>query len=362
MQSLIESYGIPFDTFQKLTVFSDSIVSGSAALMLYLKQEGIEAGFEANDIDIYVRQAFDINAFVSLLGESNYVPTEVKHSYPVNKYDQLRGIGQVITLTKESSLQKIQLIHVLGVDRILPWMFEEFDLSCCASWWSPAADRFHTLHPEFTKERKMFHISQKARHDYISYQSKLCYHFPGIKDMHSRYKAYYERVLKYTSRGFTMMKEAPVELGYVHYNMMYDLYMDRSARLEGQKAFDVWAYEEVGCGEFLEQSKDHLLVYVGTQYYAFHRDSLCAYMREHRHTVKQQGKVYSTPYHQSVTAEAMTYFEKYQDPIIELVPAFTVQSSEWQPRDISMFTARFYTVEQWSREAPWNTVTPVKQQ
>jgi len=350
MQPYIESYGIPFDSFQKLVSFSESIVSGSAALQLYLQQEGIEAGFEANDIDIYVPQTCDVAAFVSLLGESGYEQVDIKHSYPVDKYDTLHGIGQVITLANQE--RKIQLIQVLGVRRLLTWMFETFDLSCCTSWWSPVANRFHTLYPAETKERQMFHTS---------YNAVRLRTYPGIEGMHPLYKVFHERVLKYTARGFTLLEEAPVPLNNVRRQMdMYDLHMDRPTRLTGQKAFDVWAYEEVDCGEFLLQSMNNMLVYVGTQYYAFQRQSLAIYMREHSHSVPQLDKVYSTPYHQSVPGRAMQYFENYYDPIVELVPAFTVQSSEWQPRDISMFTVQFYTLPEWERGAPWKTVTPEK--
>jgi hypothetical protein len=59
MEELITSYELPFHDFQKLLKRIDCVVTGSAALAMYLKQEGIDSGFVPNDIDIFVQERGD---------------------------------------------------------------------------------------------------------------------------------------------------------------------------------------------------------------------------------------------------------------------------------------------------------------
>ena len=56
MEEFITSYGLPFHDFQELLKRINGLVTGSAALAMYLKQEGIDPGFVPNDIDIFIQE------------------------------------------------------------------------------------------------------------------------------------------------------------------------------------------------------------------------------------------------------------------------------------------------------------------
>ena len=59
MEEFLDSYELPFHAFRTLVTENNALVAGSAALALYLKQEGVDPGFEPNDLDIWVEETHD---------------------------------------------------------------------------------------------------------------------------------------------------------------------------------------------------------------------------------------------------------------------------------------------------------------
>ena len=60
IEEFIESYGINYKDLHKLLTTTNSLMAGSSALYMYLKQEQIETSWEPNDMDIWVEDTDQI--------------------------------------------------------------------------------------------------------------------------------------------------------------------------------------------------------------------------------------------------------------------------------------------------------------
>ncbi len=188
MEELITSYGLPFHDFQKLLKRINGVVTGSAALAMYLKQEGIDSGFVPNDIDIFVQERGDsvcseLTQFLQKheFKKSDKFDEEGGRSY----YPELNDILTVDSYTNEAG-KEIQIICLNTTEeRIEDYICTQFDLSICATWWD--SERFHTLNPSLTKRKMMYRIDKPL---VLLIDSKL--------DV---------RIEKYLLRGFTLVDD-----------------------------------------------------------------------------------------------------------------------------------------------------------
>ncbi|NDB85682.1 MAG: hypothetical protein EB127_23720, partial [Alphaproteobacteria bacterium] len=95
MESLLTSYALPFEGFRTLVTQQNALVAGSTALALYLKQEGIDPGFEPNDLDIWVEETHDTwftSGRVNQLANSTiFTLFLVKHGYDLTTVGNFGG-------------------------------------------------------------------------------------------------------------------------------------------------------------------------------------------------------------------------------------------------------------------------------
>jgi hypothetical protein len=191
MEELITSYGLPFHDFQKLLKRIDGVVTGSAALAMYLKQEGIDSGFVPNDIDIFIQErgessvCSELTQFLRKYGfkkSDKFDVEEGGRSY----YPELNDILTVDSYTNEAG-KEIQIICLVDTmaERIEDYICTQFDLSICATWWD--SERFHTLNPSLTKRKMMYRIDKPL---VLLIDSKLD-----------------TRIEKYLLRGFTLVDD-----------------------------------------------------------------------------------------------------------------------------------------------------------
>lgn len=333
MESFLDSYHLEFTVIQELLIQTGSLVAGSAALALYLKQEGIESTLEPNNLNIWM-EADDDDRVATYLSSMGYVEVEKSHSY--------KGIQRVQFFVHSHGDKELHVIHCGGSP--FQYVMDQFDLTCCCTWWNAAVNQFATLHPELTKQKLMF---------YKDYREAYAYENDRCTDVQSA------RLSRYLEHGFTMTNRLFYPIGLEDNDNREMVYLAQPNKLTGHTAFDMWAYEDIDCATFLADSPFHILLYTGQQYHAFHRDNLHEYMKEHFHRVNPIGTVYSTPFGQSVTDHAMCMFIYDDYTVYELVNNHSAESMDYHPVLVSMCTLKCYTVAEWDKGTPGLVLEPV---
>ena len=329
MESLLFSYELPFEEFRKIIMSTNSIIAGSSALSLYMKQEGIEINYTPHDIDIFIGLSYDykdeLTAFLTYYGYKIVKNTNVSTYY--NDIDILD-----IVSFENHTHKKIQLIHV-NTSYLFEYIAQNFDISACVTWWNPLKNYFSTLHPVQTLQKQMFVSNTLLQHEYA---------FNTLKN--------HARINKYLSRGFTLHDPPTTPYMLLKNDLRYALFQENP--LENLSAFDIWAYEDVSCTTFLLNSMYHIIIKVGEQLYAFHRLNLHKYMTEHYNYIPNLGYVYKTPHNQSVTINAMNCILYSDYSIYELHSAYTVSPANSNNTEISLYTMKCYSIQHWINNTP----------
>lgn len=303
MNALLDTYHIPFAPFQHLLQTRNALLAGSAPLAVYLQEHDIDPGFTPHNLNLWVEDH----------------PTSGNREAFLDFFQQL-GYETVTYLSTEYTLlfqgtRRIQLLFVPDTN-LLEYLALHFDLSCCMTWWDATENHCETVWPEETLHKRMFAWKQTERER--------------------------QRVTLYESRGFRLVDWPCLSL----------LEADPRTHLHTlapYTAFDVIAYEEVNAAEFLRASSFHVLLRVGQQFYAFHRDTLHTYFQNHHIVHPLLGSLFDTPCKQTVTAETVHGLRYADDSIVELIPDQTVS---YRNTSKAVHSARFYTVEGWSRGMP----------
>ena len=321
MESFIESYGLPFPAFRELMMETHSLVAGSAALALYLQQEGIDPGFVPGDLDIWVRRTIELvsrdgsqhrptsmNSISLFLIQQGYNLTTKFEPKNNEDYDQLHHIVTILSFIKQD--KEIQLI-VVDQPNLNMYIHLYFDLSVCVTWWDATENSFKTSIPESTRRKEM-HIHPRL-------------------DIDERAET---RIQKYKDRGFSLVEEIPCH-ALVERDMRpsVDLLSDITA-------FDVIAYEDVNAAEFLRQSSYHILLQMGEQLHAFHRNTLCEYLESHKTHLHPVGDIVDTPHKLSLMSDILSVFPYSDYSVFVLVHAYDFQQK-------SIYSVRCYTLEGW---------------
>jgi len=323
MESFLTSYSLPFEGFRTLVTEQNALIAGSSALALYLQQEGIDPGFEPDDLDIWIEETHDTwyaSGRVHQLANSTICTLFlVKHGYDLTtKFDSTVNEHYYSTMTHIKHIfhfvnphgKKVQLICVRD-SNLVQYIHDHFDITACISWWNAVNNVFHTVCEGLTC-KKEFEILQ----DCVKEERTLA------------------RVEKYKARGFTV-REPPcpaLELMDPHENM---------DELDGVTAFDVFAYDDVNAGTYLRQSSHHVLLHIGDQFHAYHRIQLCDYLKAHTREHSDYGKVCELPHKQHIpysTAPILSYSDY---SIISLKQVFG-----------TLYDAEYYTTAQWAAKTP----------
>ena len=287
MDALLQCYLLNKNTFLELLQKETILLSGSSALACYLKQEGIEPGFEPNDLDVWISSTDREmeEKLVTFLQDSGYRMTHC-HVENDQYVERLNGIQQVMTLELDS--KKIQVIRLSSPRSLVNYVVNHFDFSVCMTWWNFEIMQFETVYSALTLQKKMF-----VRRSFLS-------------QIHSaRLK---ERLQKYISRGFTVVDEPPP------FWTAPDPRTDETLVLwRGVNGFDVFEYDDISVVEHLKTSEWNIVLGVGSVWYVFERKRLCEYMAEKRIIDPVWGTLYDTPFRQTIPHDAWDglYYSDY---------------------------------------------------
>ena len=127
----------------------------------------------------------------------------------------------------------------------------------------------------------------------------------------------------------------------------------------GMTAFDLMAYEEVGCRDHLRASPWNILLQVGDTLHAYDRRVLDRMMRE-KEIVARGHHFFTTPHHQSVEEGIFMYLRASDYSVVELVHAYDA-TLDAASHVTSVYHVNFYSVEGWQHGDSGITVSaPLK--
>ena len=309
-----------------------SLVAGSAALALYLQQEGIDPGFVPGDLDIWVRHTIElvsrdgsqrrpacINSMSLFLIQQGYNLTTKFEPQNNEDYSHLHSIVTILSFVKQD--KEIQLI-VVNHPNLNMYIHLHFDLSVCMTWWDATENSFKTSIPQSTRRKEM--------------------HFHPHMDIDERGQA---RIQKYIDRGFSLVEEVPC-----HALVEQDPRLS-TGLLSELTAFDVISYEDVNAAEFLRQSSYHILLQMGEQLHAFHRNTLCEYLRAHKTHLHHVGDVVDTPHKLSLISNILDIIPYSDYSVFGLVHAYDFQGK-------SIYSVCCYSLDGWFTDDPICTIEP----
>lgn len=351
MEEYITPYGIDFKEFRGVLNTHTAMVAGSVALAGFLKQNGVDPGFEPNDIDIFIyspptpqtdmfgntikgKYRYELLELITdLMGGWGFTPNEKFSTNKNTMYTiSLDRITKIVSFTNKAE-KEIQVI-VLSNPCIIEYMETNFDLSCCVSWWNPKSDRFETFDPYYTLKKEVYimrHPKTDKRHQ---------------KDL--------ERVQKYIHRGFTHI-DPPCPYVYEPDNRKLTI----SSKFDNMKAFDIFTLEDVSVREFLSESCWNIILKSGDNYYAFHRKQLEEYMiKTCKYIDSNMETIFDTPFNQSINIKAYCSIIYSDYTIYELKNAnMTVTFNDITK---SLFSLHCYNIEQWINGTPGKIVSPIR--
>ena len=330
MEAFVSSYGLPFDSFQQQITTTNALIAGSSALSFYLKQEGIETTFKPTDMDIFMGKS-DTHKDTLLQFITRHGYKEIPDATS-SDYTNINDIIEIIWL-ENASKHNIQIIHI-NTECILEYIAEQFDISCCITWWNSATNTFATLYPAYTRKMKMFISNTKLYEDYCS----------GII-------AYYKRITKYVFRDFVLFPPPITPSILERKDRRYPLFSSDNP-FQQMTAFDIWSYEDVNCHEFLLDSSFNILVKVGEQFYAFDRSNLHKYMSTQHTYIPSYDYVYRTPHNQSISYNGLTSILYSDYSIFELHSASTISVDAPRRVEVSLFHIHCYSVKDWIQKTP----------
>jgi hypothetical protein len=332
MEEFIQSYGVNYNSLQHLLKTTNSIIAGSSALYLYLKEHQIETSWEPNDLDIWIEhtdqivveneyysQRGNMYLFANLLISSGYNLSrefEQRDQYE----EQLNKIKHILSFVHPNG-KKIQII-VIAEQFILDYIIKYFDLSICITWWNAFTETLDTFYPQLTLRKQCVIINNNI-------------------SSRDRFEI---RVEKYKQRGFEMTESPPL------FNIQPDPRSFLSiTSLKDKMAFDVWNYEDVECTSFLRKSYWNILIFISGQFQAFHRNDLITFMRTRSTLLPTIGYVYDTPNNQSITEYALGRISFSDYSIFELIQEYSVSHHHHQK---TLYSLHCYTIQDWESKTP----------
>lgn len=347
METLIEPYGIDFAKLKSIILSTEAIVAGSFALAGYLKQEGIDAGYEPGDIDIFVYDRFsscgilgcprcsgpysnqNSKKIIELLTEHGFKDsgkftdlTSLDDSY----YGSLSAINKVSSFVNESG-KEIQIIS-LSRQNVLLHIQNDFDISVCVSWWDVYENKFMTFDGAKTRKKEMYTMRD------ITEEKTLA------------------RIEKYKSRGFTLVdKPCPHKIARDERKEV-----DTFGDLE---ATDVILLDEVKIKDYLAASDWNMLLKIKEKYYAFDRRHLFKTMSNNLIYARDYTEdFFETPLKHSVAKYVLDLIPYSDYSIFELICPTNVRYGYNNKHSCNVYTVKCYTVRGWVESKPSKIIMP----
>jgi hypothetical protein len=337
MNTLITSYGINFQAFQLTLGTIQGIVAGSAALAAYLTQEGINPGFQPNDIDIFIPGVLEhirdarghtmagqyiikslktMKDFLESYGftESN----KFNNTDSVQYYGSISKIQKVISFTNKDN-KEIQVI-VINTYNLIEHISKDFDISACISWYDVRNNCFKTMDPHTTKQKEMYFVREDT--DDVLYEKSK------------------SRAQKYIARGFKLI-EKPCP--FIDTPDLRGLLSDK--KFDDIQVMDIITLDEMPLKDYLQKSAWNIVLKAGETFYAFERTSLMEYMNKKCTTINKIGQVYETPFNQCITLDAYNQLQYSDYSIYELKSAYSVPMYGGKVK--SLFHLNCYSIREW---------------
>ncbi len=282
MKTLIESYGLGFDAFKCMMINNQAIMAGSAVLRVLLNNV---VDYTPGDLDIWLRwdngrksndhfmkylltygykidmsSVFPFN-LISSDGDEDETSEMIDHPYASRK------IERVLTFLKGD--KKIQLVFT----RVNAYSFikSTFDISSTASFWYPYRN-------EAEEESDLRIIPNDKGHLYRK-EMYICNHYVDyfkLPDDDKRKRKLMERIKKYESRGFTLVKE--------HMECLEGFDPRTNFRFLKGEVFDMVAAENVKISIWLRESSNIILYLTKDSIHAVNRFELYEYIIKNRKT------------------------------------------------------------------------------
>jgi hypothetical protein len=258
--------------------------------------------------------------FLLFLRENGYiVQAETEHESPSTPFHKK------ITLVHESG-PLIILYEVSPTKGPLLPLLRQYESMSITSWWDSHADDFMTEHETSTLMKQVFIKGSWQQEVPMGNHSSL------------------EKIDVLVYCGFTVIEEPCMALNQPDARE----WLDTMDPFEGLTAFDLMAYEDVGCCDHLRASVWNVLVCVGNVFHAYDRRVLYQMMREKEYSL--QGHCFVTsPHQQTMTKRVLHYLCTSDHSVIEWVHAYDLPER-------SIYDVNFYTVDQWRRRTPGRVV------
>lgn len=294
MHAFLATYHLDHAPVHELLSRPAVLLTGSAALYVYLQEQGIDPGFHPAGVDLFISCLSHFAQIRACLAAHGYQrdgqsgPEEVKEEAGM---DHTLCVEQWFIQQDAMPRCTVRLLLLDINGPLTDYVASHSDLSICMSWWNAAEGRCETLFPEQTRQRVMRLMNGASAHS--------------------------ARVEHYAARGFRLYSVPRVieecDPRGVEMNILEDL-------LSGTMAYDVIGLEEVSPCDWLRASPWNLLVRVSEAYHAYDRRILYRCMREKEMMIPHYHDVYDTPHHQTVTEDAVDMLLYGDWSIFELIP------------------------------------------
>jgi len=350
MEPLLAPYQLPFEAFRALVTEHDMLVTDHIALDGYFHQNGMESFLTTDTMTIWVSQEQgEVDPLLTFLSDHRYTVYET-HMYGDENGDEdgwsMPYHKKIITEHPNGAFVIINYV-VPAKGNLLSLLLTHLPVSTI-SWWESDSDQFFTGWEELTLQKKVFVKGMGPLEDptNVGQYSPLC-----------------QEILCYLRFfGFQICEEPCV---YVEEEDKREVLKEEDP-FAGKTAFDLMAYEEVGCRDHLRASSWNILLQVGDTFHAYDRRVLARMMME-KEIVARGHHFFTTPHHQSVEEYTVTLLRTSDYSIVELVHAYDA-TLDATHHVTSIYHVNFYSVAGWQHgdigatvSAPLKTeVTPIE--
>lgn len=328
MEPLLATYQLPFEAFRALVTEHDMLVTDHIALDGYFHQNGIESFFTTDTMTIWVSQEQgEVDPLLTFLSDHRYTVFETHMYGDENDWDQMGVPYHKKIIVEHPNGAFIVINYVVPAKgNLLSLLLTHLPLST-TSWWESDSDQFFTGWGELTLQKKVFVKGMGPLEDptNVGQYRPLCREILG-------YLLFF---------GFEICEEPCMAIE----NADTRAVLEEADPFAGMTAFDLMAYEEVGCRDHLRASTWNILLQVGDTLHAYDRRVLDRMMRE-KEIVARGHHFFTTPHHQSVEEGIFMYLRASDYSVMELVHAYDV-TLDATSHVTSIYHVNFYSVMGW---------------
>jgi hypothetical protein len=279
MKTLIESYGLGFESFMHKLTAVDAVIGGSSVARVFMNKK---LDYLPDDIDIFVRNTSELKPLVAYLRAYGY-SIDMESSMTLLKTASESAVEPVVEATdalttyrllqKEISEvwtyrdggKKIQIVLVNNAP--IDFIKKCTDLSCTAISYITWSSFYPHMKPYSINEKALYHLRRKEMYIQDHYKPVL----EGDCGEKRRAKLS-ERIAKYESRGFKLI-DGPSEIRIKVDPRNYVV-------ADKHKTYDIIAVEDITVAAALKEVNNIILYTAPGISYAIDRFALIKYCKE----------------------------------------------------------------------------------